>query len=140
LKRRQSEVEIVARKVTNLVERSRCLAAIAGRDCVVLEHTIYDLLCTLTDDHDGGFWDYFQLSNGGFYMAPKSAKSFHIFCSRNGFERDTCANTAGIIATAMAYSHLTGRPRGSYFARAYERLSDFIFQQSDADTIRAALY
>ncbi len=36
-------------------------------------------------------------------------------------------------------SHLSFRPRGACFALAYELLSEFIFQQPDAGTIRAAL-
>lgn len=130
---------ITANKVTNANDRLQCLPEIAGRDCVVLEHTIYDTLSMLSADYDGGFWNYFRLSNGGFYMAPKESRSFRIRCVENSFECNVSANTAGIIATAMAYSDLLFRRRGSCFARAYELLSEFIYQQSDAGTIRAAL-
>lgn len=139
LKQPLRELEITAVIVTNASERLQCLPEIAGRDCVVLEHTVYDMLTMLSDDYDGGFWNYYRLSNGGFYMAPKESKSFHMRCAANGFEDDVSANTAGIIATAMAYSHLSFRPRGDCFASAYERLSEFIFQQPDAGIIRAAL-
>lgn len=134
-----SEAGIAACKVTNATQRLQCLPDIAGRDCVVLEHTIYDMLSSMSEDYDGGFWEYYELSNGGFYMAPKSEIQFRMLCDGNGFEGVVNANTAGIIATAMAYSHLSFRPRGDRFARAYELLSDFIFQHSDAPTIRAAL-
>lgn len=140
LKQPLCEQEITATKVTSASERLQCLPEIAGRDCVVLEHTIYDMLGILSDDYDGGYWDYFRLSNGGFYMAPKESKSFHMRCAANGFEGVVSANTAGIIATAMAYSHLSFRPRVDCFVSAYERLSEFIFQQPDAEIIRAALH
>ena len=139
LKRALGELAISATKVTSATERLQCLPEVAGRDYVVLEHTIYDILSTLSADYDGGFWEYYRLSNGGFYMAPQDAKSFRIFCDGNGFAADICANTTGIIVTAMAYDHLTRRPRGSCFARAYQLLAEFVFQQSDAGTIRAAL-
>ena len=130
---------ITAFKVTNPADRLKCLPEVAGRDCVVLEHTIYDMLSMMSDDYDSGFWDYFRLSNGGFYMAPKISGSLRMFGPENGFKGEVCANTAGIIATAMAYSHLSFRHRGECFARAYELLSCFIFQQPDAGIIRAAL-
>jgi hypothetical protein len=133
------ELPITARKVTDANERLQCLPEIAGLDYVVLEQTVYGLLRTLNADYDGGFWEFYRLSNGGSYMAPNTSKSFHMFCAGNGFEGDVCANTAGIITTAMAYSCLSFRPNADHFARAYELLSEFIFQQTDAGIIRAAL-
>ena len=139
LKHPVREQAIGAIRVSNAAERLQCLPEVAGRDCVVLEHTVYDMLSMMSEDYDGGFWEYFRLSNGGFYMAPKTNKSFRMFGLGNGFKGEVSANTAGLIATAMAYSHLSFRHRGECFARAYELLSCFIFQQPDAGIIRAAL-
>jgi hypothetical protein len=112
---------------------------LVGVDCVVLEHTIYDMLRTLSPDYDGGFWEYFRLSNDGFFMAPERAGLYRIRCDGNGFSGAVQADVAGIIACAMAYSHLSFRARGERFARAYELLSEFIFQHPQARIIRAAL-
>ena len=139
LKHPAREMTIAAIKVTNATERLHCLPEVAGREHVILEHTVYDMLSMMSEDYDCGFWEYFRLSNGGFYMAPNTTKSFRLLGPDNGFKGEVCANTAGIIASTMAYSHLSFRHRGECFARAYERLSCFIFQQSDANTIRAAL-
>jgi len=139
LKQPVRELVITADKVTNDVERLQCLPDIAERDCVALEHSIYDMLRILSVDYDGGSWHYYRLSNGGFYMAPQELKAYRIRCDGNFFEGEVSANTAGIIATAMAYSHLSFSPRGSRFAHAHELLSEFIFQHPDVRTIRAAL-
>lgn len=138
LKRPVRDSIIAATEVTNGTQRLLCLPNIAGNRCVVLEHTIYDMMRRMTDDYDGGLWKFYNLSNGGFYMAPKTDKSFDLSCE-NMFEHKVNADTAGIIACAMAYSHLSFLEDGECFATAYQLLSDYIFQHQDAGIIRAAL-
>lgn len=138
LKRPLLEKPITATLVTCEKERLHCLPKIANRRCVVLEHTIYDMLRGMTDDYDGGLWHYYNLSNRGFYMAPKTDKTFNLSCE-NMFKHEVSADTTGIIACAMAYSRLSFLPRGECFATAYQLLSDYIFQHRDAGIIRAAL-
>ncbi len=119
-------------------ERMRCLPEVAGRHYIALEHTVYDMLSMLSDDYEGGYWQYYRLSNGGFYMAPAQGP-LRLVCVANGFDGVVSADTAGLIATAMAYSHLSFHPSGSCFAKAYELLSQFIGAHPDARAIRAAL-
>jgi len=138
LKKPLTDTLIVATLVTDADERMQCLPAIAGLRCVQLENAIFDWLGRMTKDYEGGFWNFYKLSNGGFYMAPVSEKTFHFECE-NYFEADLSADTAGIVATAMAYSHLSFHPKGQCFAKAYELLSDYIFQHREAGFIRAAL-
>lgn len=138
LKQPLTDAVIAANLVADDEERLLCLPMIAGSRCVVLEHTIYDMLRTMSEDYDGGYWNYYLLSNNGFYMAPNTVKSFAMACE-NGFRGEVSANTAGIIACAMAYSHLSFLESGARFAEAYYQLSDFIYQQPDAGVIRAAL-
>jgi hypothetical protein len=138
LKRPVDGTAITAALVVRAGERLRCLPNIAGRRCVMLEHAIYDMLGRMTADYDGGYWHFYTLSNGGFYMAPDTDKIFRLSCD-NMFEGKVGADTAGIIACAMAYSHLSFLNDGECFAIAYHKLSAFIFQRADAGIIRAAL-
>ena len=138
LKQSARDLPIVATLVDNDHERLRCLPAIAGNRCVVLENTIYATLARICASYDGGYWHFYQLSNGGFYMAPDSDAMLRLSCA-NYFDAEVSANTAGIIATATAYSTLSFLQDGACFAIAYHQLSDFIFQHRDAGLIRAAL-
>ena len=54
-------------------------------------------------------------------------------------EGGVSAKNAGLIATAMAYSHLSFRHTGLCFSRAYVQLSEFIHQQDDRRLVLAAL-
>lgn len=138
LKQPSAELAISATLVTDENARMRCLPAIAGVRCCLLEHAIYDALGRICASYNGGYWDYFKLSNGGFYMAPHTDALFQLSCE-NYFVAEVNANTAGLIATASAYSELSFLRGGDCFAQAYHRLSYFIFQHPNAGVIRAAL-
>lgn len=129
---------IVATKVEDDEARLMCLPRVAGARCVLLERTVYGILGGMCAAYEGGYWDFYELSNGGFYMAPASEQVFHLSCP-NFFEEDVCADTAGVIATAHAYSHLSFAPMGTPFARAYHLLAAYISQRKDAALIHAAL-
>lgn len=132
---------IVAVAVDDEAARLKCLGDIAGHSImktIRLEHAFFNAMALFDDTYHGGWWNFFKLSNGGFYVALKDDKQFHM-ASPNGFECDVDANTAGIIVSAFAYSNLSFGPNGEAFGDAYHQLADFIFQHSEAGTIRAAL-
>lgn len=130
---------IGALRVTSAAERLRCLPDVAGPHFIALEHTVYDMLAMFSADYQGGFWHYYRLSNGGFYMAPSDTGQLRLRCAGNGFDGAVTADAAGLVATAMAYSHLSFRADGERFGRAYDLLSRFIVQHAEARTIHAAL-
>ena len=67
-----------------------------------LEPVIYGITEKMARDYDGGYWDFYTLSNGGFYMAPSSDQVFHVTCD-NMFEGDLSADALGITACLYAY-------------------------------------
>lgn len=138
-KESQRRGPVTATEVTDATQRLECLPQLVGFDCVLLEHAVYDMLRMLSEDYSGGLWAYYRLSNGGFYMAPEKQQVYRIRCDGNGFVGDVDADVAGILACAMAYSHLSFRTRGERFARAFELLSDFIHHHPESRRIRAAL-
>lgn len=138
LKRALPGERITATLITDGHARMACLPRIAGMRCVQLENTIYSMLSRLCGDYEGGYWHFYALSNDGFYMAPAIDGRLHL-SGENYFEGDVSADSAGLIACAMAYSNLSFMNNGQCFATAYSRLSDFIYQHGDAAVIRAAL-
>lgn len=132
---------IVAVAVDDEGERLKCLMDITGPSIlktIHLENAFFNAMHLFDDTYHGGWWNFFKLSNGGFYVALKDDKQFHMV-SPNGFECDVDANTAGIIVSAFAYSNLSFNPKGGAFGEEYHKLYDFIFQHPEAGMIRAAL-
>ena len=71
-----------------------------------LEPTIFNIAGNLAAEYDGGFWDMYKLSNGGFYMAPASEEQFSVSAD-NGYEGSMSGDALGITACLYAYSHLS---------------------------------
>ena len=104
-----------------------------------LEPVIYGITERMAKDYHGGYWDFYTLSNDGFYMAPSDERVFHITCD-NQFEGELSADALGITASLYAYSHLSfsnGR-----FARVsachYHRLREHMFEHSEVKQILSA--
>jgi hypothetical protein len=56
-----------------------------------LEPFVYTITERLSGDYNGGYWEFYQLSNGGFYMAPSGDRVYHLICD-NQFEGDLSAD------------------------------------------------
>lgn len=106
-----------------------------------LEPAIFNIAGNLAAEYDGGLWDFFALSNGGFYMAPNTANQFNVSCE-NGYEGSMSADALGITACLYAYSHLSfGGPRefSEVCAEQYHWLREFALDHSEAGSIFRAI-
>jgi hypothetical protein len=93
----------------------------------------------MAGDYSGGYWDFYQLSNGGFYMAPSEDRVFHVTCD-NMFEGDLSADALGITASLYAFSHLsfTNGRFGRVCACHYHRLREYMFEHPEVRSILGA--
>jgi hypothetical protein len=71
-----------------------------------IEPVVFSFAERLSKDYKGGYWDFFTLSNGGFYMAPSGGEQFHVLCE-NQFEGDLWADAFGTTICIYAYSNLS---------------------------------
>ena len=105
-----------------------------------LEPFVYAMTSKLSDDYGGGYWNFYVLGNGGFYMAPDGDGRFQVV-SENGFECFMSAEALGITACLYAYSHLAfgDDDFSETCARHYHRLRDFMMEHPEARAILAAI-
>jgi hypothetical protein len=66
-----------------------------------LEPFVFAIASDLARDYKGGFWNFYALSNRGFYLAPDSEKQFSVRC-HNYYEGVLSADALGI---GMARQH-----------------------------------
>ena len=106
-----------------------------------LEPTIYAFADNLSEDYHGGYWEFYVLSTGGFYMAPLSDRRFHVACD-NQFEGDLSADALGITVCLYSCSHLSfsGTPRlADTCNNQYHLLREYVFEHSEARAILGAI-
>lgn len=122
------------------VARWHCLPRQFGELCVLAEHTVYDMMAAASTDYDGGYWRYYLLSNGGFYMAPDTDHAFRIACAGNGFSGVLGSDAAGVVACGLAFSRLSFlTPGGARFVEAFYRVRDYALTHVERRAIFAAL-
>ena len=79
-----------------------------GEAAPMVEHNVFSWMNFLSEDYDGGMWDYHELSNGGFYMTPP-AGMYKVQQNGNMFCEVISAQLAGIIATYFSLYSLSLR-------------------------------
>ena len=116
-------------------------ASIFGADFSFrVEPAIFNLAGHLSPTYDGGLWDFYALSNGGFYMAPQTDEFFPVRCE-NGFEGRLSACALGITACLYVYSHLSfgGDRLAETCAEQYHLLRGHALDHREAQAILAAI-
>ena len=106
-----------------------------------LEPAVYGLTENLSEDYSGGYWDFWELSNGGVYMSPSSQNKFRVSCI-NDYAGEMSADALGITACLYAYSHLSfGQERQftDTFAQQYHWLREYAFDHDEAGEIFRAV-
>ena len=111
-----------------------------GSRMLTFERWVYMQMSHLSEEYSGGYWDYYELSNGGCYIAPTGTLSFTICIEGNGYCGRFDAKGAGIVATLFALSLLSFRhPDFDRFAERFHQLRDFALERHDAREILAAI-
>ena len=106
-----------------------------------VEPYVFGIARSLSADYGGGYWEFYALSNGAFYMAPHDEERFRVRCV-NGFDGEMSADAFGIACCLYCYSHLSfGGPDAlaGECARQYHLLREYMLSgHGEARAILAA--
>ena len=129
------------RKLLNEKQRIDLPAKIFGAHFPFrVEPTVYHLAGFLSPDYNGGYWHMYELSNGGFHMAPNS-ETFKV-SSQNGYQGELSGDAFGITVCLYTYSHLgfSEIPElADICAEQYHLLREYIFEHPEAAAILRAV-
>lgn len=129
---------VVAQQVDDS-ERMLALPRHFGQRLLIFEGTVYDFMRRFAADYDGGYWQFYELSNGGFYMAP-DGRPFRFSIDTNGYEGEMSADAAGITVCLFACSHLSFRySEDNVFGDHFHFLREFAAEHAEASAIFAAI-
>jgi hypothetical protein len=106
-----------------------------------LEPVIYGITERMAPDYHGGYWQFYTLDNGGFYMAPEGDQVYQVRCM-NHWAGTLGAQALGISATLYGFSHCSFSPKkevGQLFARHYHLLREFMFTHPEVASILRAI-
>lgn len=107
---------------------------------LVGESYVYNFMGWLsTADYKGGYWNFYKLTNGGFYLAPHMSKKLRLSWAGNGYEGVVSADAAGVIATLFALGLLAERYSDERLVDLYHHLRDYVAFHPESSEIYAAI-
>lgn len=130
-------IQIITSQVVPESERMAFVDKQFGIQYVLkLEPTVFSMAERLSSQYKGGYWNFYTISNGGFYLASRGDTIFAVSCE-NGFEGKLSADALGISACMYAYSHLSfgDDAFAETCADQYHMLREYMFQHPEVKTI-----
>jgi hypothetical protein len=120
-------------------QRLRALPHYFGDRMMQFEATVFDFMHRFAPDYRGGLWQFYTLSNGGFYMALDRG-SYRFVVDTNGYAGVLSADAAGIAVCLFACSHLSfSDAKGEVFAERFHQLREYAIEHAEASEIFSAI-
>ena len=137
----ETETRTVTRAPVPELERSDFVDALFGLNFPLqLEPYVFAVASELSSEYRGGYWYFYSLDNGGFYLAPNDDDPVRVCCP-NGYEGMLSADALGITACMYAYSRLSfvaDEGIARVYARHYHLLREYAMGHSEvAEILRA---
>lgn len=106
---------------------------------MVGQNLFMDWLGKLSKDYKGGYWEFYELSNGGWYTAPRGAQRYKMEWPGNYYEGEMSADAAGITASLYTLSQLANATEEDSFINAYHLLRDYAIHHAEGQEILSAI-
>lgn len=134
----QLETPVTARLIPT-ESRIKSLPYHFGRHMMAVETVVFAYMRELVDAYQGGYWEFYDLSNAGFYMAPTGNQELRVTVSGNYFDGSMSPDAAGVVACLFAYSYLANSTGSDALVEHFHLLRDYALDHPEADKIMAAI-
>ena len=109
-----------------------------GRYMMQVEAAVFGHMGNLCPAYSGALWQFYDLSNGGCYLAPD--RGAYALAAPNGYEGTLSADAAGLIASLYTFSHLAFKFQSvEVFSDRYHQLREFAIEHAEVQAILAAI-
>lgn len=107
---------------------------------VFVETSVYSALSTLSEGvYRGAYWEFYTLSNGSFYMAPRHDEGYRLVCAGNGFEGHLSADACGVVATLFGLNRVVSNFHDEQLIERYYELREFALGHPESALIMACI-
>jgi len=99
--------EPITVKLVSKRERLNFLPRLFKNNFMRCENHVYQLAGKLSDNYQGGMWEFAEASNGALYMRPESEEGemFSVSCE-NYYEGNLSADAFGILCTYLTVNNM----------------------------------
>lgn len=137
------EVQPIVAKLVSDDLRHQFLPAYYRGVFLWAESLTFDYANRFIAGYSGGYWEFFELSNGAFFMAPSGEDLLRVVVTDNYTDVEVSPEAAGIIVTLYTLNYLMhARVRAAdrdRFIELYYKLLDYARDHKDGAAIRMAI-
>lgn len=105
------------------------------RACLEGELAVFQWMRRLCSTYDGGYWNFYRLSNGGFFMAPNETEPMRLVWAMNWSDELVSAQVAGIVATLFALYQTMQTHPDDLLVENYHLLREFLSEHPEAEAM-----
>jgi hypothetical protein len=134
----QEDLKITAKIVSDR-KRLGFLPGKMPKHYLRFERAVYHFARKLIPEYDGGYWDFLDLSNGGFYIRPSGDEKVTVCVIGNHFEGAVSSDAAGIIVCMFALCYMAEACEEDRLIDLYYLLRSAIKDHSEAGAIWRAI-
>jgi Antirestriction protein len=103
------------------------------------ELLVHEFVERISGGHGIHDWNFYTLSNGGFFLAPNWEEEVHASWACNGFDDMLSPDAVGIFSTLLAIHMLASERQDKRLGSHYYRLLDFAAVHPEAAKIFRAI-
>jgi len=118
-------------------ERLNFLPKYCGKHFMQYENAVYSLMDRASTDYSGGLWQFYTLSNGGFFMALDQEEKLKMEWEDNYYQGSMSAEAASISVNLMALSHLSCQLSSEKLGEHFHELREFALDHAEEGQIFA---
>lgn len=108
--------------------------------CIDAERLLYTYAQRYIRGYQGGLWDFYQLSNGGFYAVLKTEESrLRVINPQNHYDGTMTPDAAGLALMVMVSNHLSLQFNSVEIDRLYKKIMAFAERHKESHAILAFL-
>ncbi len=115
----------ITERVVSGTERMNFLPSRLGDATYWFEAHLYSCMEDTIEDYKGGYWEFVELSNGGFYCRPADDKIYR--CENiAGETADAKNDVIGLFVTCAALAEVFWRSKDDRIYQNYKAIREFI--------------
>ncbi|MCU7846945.1 MAG: antirestriction protein [Candidatus Thiodiazotropha sp. (ex Lucinoma kastoroae)] len=106
-----------------------------GKNYLKYEFIIFRFMDMFCEDYSGGYWDYFNLDNGGMFISLNGEINLKVCNPNNYFDDQMSAEAVSIGVNLYALNTLVNTPDPEQLINLYYALRDFACEHREANKI-----
>lgn len=103
------------------------------------ETGVYSKTREIASVYNGGYWEMYELSNGGFYMAPTNPARMDVEIPTNSWHGNVSADALGIIVSLFSLNVLCWIRPSEHLNDLYYWLRDYAAEHPEGVNIFGAI-